>query len=74
MIPGGFVESQDLEAKWDHEPRNEMDEGNISLWEENKHDMVKNRLPVDIQIVGRNLEEEKVLAIGKVVDDLLRGR
>ncbi|KAI6760667.1 hypothetical protein HG530_009527 [Fusarium avenaceum] len=74
VIPGGYVEPQDLEAKCDHEPRNEMDEGNSRLWEENKHDMVKNRLPVDIQIVGRNLEEEKVLAIGKVVDDLLRGR
>lgn len=28
-------------------------------------------LPVGIQITGRKLEEEKVLAVGKVVDDLL---
>ncbi|KAM0214729.1 hypothetical protein ACHAQD_008628 [Fusarium lateritium] len=74
VIPGGCVEPQDLEAKWGHEPRNEMDAWNRHLWEENRNDMGKSRLPVDIQIVGRNLEEEKVLAIGKVVDDLLRAR
>ncbi|KAM0186561.1 hypothetical protein ACHAPI_011640 [Fusarium lateritium] len=74
VIPGGCVEPQDLEAKWDHEPRNEMDEWNRHLWEKNRNDMVKSRLPVDVQIVGRNLEEEKMLAIGKVVDDVLRAR
>ncbi|RGP66937.1 hypothetical protein FSPOR_6319 [Fusarium sporotrichioides] len=72
VIPAGRIEPRDLEATMDYEPRNDIDEWNKKLWEENKNDMVQNRLPVDIQIVGRGLEEEKVLAIGKVLDDLLR--
>ncbi|KAL6923263.1 hypothetical protein FSST1_000537 [Fusarium sambucinum] len=74
VIPAGRVEPGDLEAAMDCEPRNEMDEWNKKLWEENKNDMAQNRLPVDIQIVGRNVEEEKVLAVGKILDDLLRSR
>ncbi|UZP46142.1 hypothetical protein NXS19_013954 [Fusarium pseudograminearum] len=74
VIPAGRVEPGDLEATMDYEPRNDMDAWNKNLWEENKNDMVQNRLPVDIQIIGRNVEEEKVLAIGKVLDDLLRSR
>ncbi|KAF9760611.1 hypothetical protein IL306_004230 [Fusarium sp. DS 682] len=72
VIPGGKVEFKDISQVWDHEPRNELDEWNSRLWEENKNKMMFHELPVDIQIVGRNLEEEKVLAIGKVLDDLLR--
>lgn len=72
VIPGGKVEARDLDALWDHEPRNELDEWNTRLWEDHMQDMVKHHLPVDIQIVGRVLEEEKVLAVGKVLDDLLR--
>lgn len=34
--------------------------------------MVKLELPVGVQIVGRKLEEEKVLAIGTVIDKLVR--
>ncbi|KAF4454957.1 hypothetical protein F53441_2614 [Fusarium austroafricanum] len=74
VIPAGKVKQSHIGSMWHDEPRNEMDKWNIDLWLENKHDMVKNQLPVDIQIVGRNLEEEKVLAIGKVLDDLLRTR
>ncbi|WKT46615.1 hypothetical protein QSH57_011489 [Fusarium oxysporum f. sp. vasinfectum] len=74
VIPGGKVEAKDLDALWDHEPRNELDEWNTRLWEDNMQEMVKHHLPVDIQIVGRVLEEEKVLAVGKVLDDLLRTR
>ncbi|KAH7179331.1 amidase signature domain-containing protein [Fusarium flagelliforme] len=74
VIPAGTVEPQDLGAKWDHESRNEKDEWCKKLWEEKKEEMAKHQLPVDIQIVGRHLEEEKVLAIGKVIDDLLRSR
>ncbi|KAJ4015233.1 hypothetical protein NW766_005565 [Fusarium irregulare] len=74
VIPAGRVEPQDLEAKWDHETRNEKDEWCKKLWEERKGEMARHQLPVDIQIVGRHLEEEKVLAVGKVIDDLLRSR
>ncbi|KAF5257727.1 hypothetical protein FOXYS1_11732 [Fusarium oxysporum] len=65
VIPGGKVEAKDLDALWDHEPRNELDEWNTRLWEDNMQEMAKHHLPVDIQIVGRVLEEEKVLAVGK---------
>jgi amidase len=41
------------------------------LWKERGQEMADLNLPVGVQIVGRKLEEEKVLAIGKVLDDLL---
>lgn len=72
VIPAGNVCEEDLSAPWDFEPRGEVDEWSLRLWEE-KHDMARLRLPVGLQIVGRKLEEEKVMAIGKVVDDILRG-
>lgn len=69
-IPGGKVGAQDFEAQWNYPARNEMDEWNAKLWTDNKADMVDMQLPVGIQIVGRGLEEEKVLAVGKILDDL----
>ncbi|RGP79520.1 hypothetical protein FLONG3_2268 [Fusarium longipes] len=74
VIPAGKVEPQDLEVALDHEPRNDMDEWNKQLWKDHKDDMARHQLPVNVQIVGRHLEEEKVLAIGKVLDGLLRSR
>lgn len=73
VIPGGHVVEEDLCAPWDFEPRGETDEWCLRLWEDAKQDMARLKLPVGIQIIGRKLEEEKVLGIGKVVDDLLRG-
>ena len=35
--------------------------------------MIELGLPVGVQIAGRKLEEEKVLAVGAVIDELLRG-
>ncbi|OIW25154.1 amidase [Coniochaeta ligniaria NRRL 30616] len=71
VLPGGKVEAGDCAVAWEYEARNVMDEWNAKVWRENKVDMADMGLPVGIQIVGRKLEEEKVLAVGKVVDDLL---
>lgn len=71
-LPGGKVEAGDCDAQWDHEPRNEMDEWIGSVWRDRKKEMAEMGLPVGVQIVGGRLEEEKVLAIGKVLDDLLK--
>lgn len=72
VIPGGHVEKEDKDAAWQYETRNEMDEWNSELWRKNMGDMADLRLPVGVQIIGRKLEEEKVLAAGKVLDSLLR--
>lgn len=71
VLPGGKVEAGDCEVAWQHESRNVMDEWNAQVWRDNKADMADMGLPVGIQIVGRKLEEEKILAVGKVLDDLL---
>ncbi|KAH6654050.1 amidase signature domain-containing protein [Truncatella angustata] len=72
VIPGGDIKQEDTETSWEFEPRNEMDEWNMQLWRKHREEMVKLRLPVGVQIIARKLEEEKVLAVGKVLDDLLR--
>ncbi|EHK25658.1 uncharacterized protein TRIVIDRAFT_62326 [Trichoderma virens Gv29-8] len=71
-LPGGKVEGADCAAQWDYAPRNEADEWIGSVWRDRKEEMAEMGLPVGVQIVGGRLEEEKVLAIGKVLDDLLR--
>lgn len=73
VIPAGEVVERDLDAPWDDStPRGEVDRWSLDLWKHNKEDMARLKLPVGLQIVGRKLEEEKVLGIGKVVDDILR--
>ena len=73
VIPGGTVEPGDVFEDWDYSPRNEMDAWNHTLWADNKEEMAALKLPVGVQIVGRRYKEEKVLAAGKILDDLLRG-
>ncbi|CZT21676.1 related to acetamidase [Ramularia collo-cygni] len=51
-----------------YEPRSEVDGFNWSLYDPD----AMHGLPIGIQVVGRRLEEEKVLGAGKVIDDLLR--
>lgn len=72
IIPGGAVREEDLGTPWDFQPRGEIDEWSLGLWKDNKAEMARLKLPVGLQIVGRKLEEEKVLGIGKVVEDLLK--
>lgn len=47
---------------------------NDNLWEERGHEMIKLNLPTGLQIVCQRMEDEKALAVGKVVDDLIRAR
>lgn len=71
VLPGGKVDSCDCEEPWDHVARNELDEWNVKVWEDNKTEMAEMNLSVGLQLVGRKLEEEKVLGVAKVLDDLL---
>lgn len=72
VIPGGKAKKEDLDAAWNFEPRGEVDDWSLQLWKKAREDMVRLKLPIGLQIVGRRLEEEKVLGAGKVVDDLLQ--
>ncbi|KAL7629777.1 hypothetical protein AAE478_001300 [Parahypoxylon ruwenzoriense] len=72
VVPAGKAASTDSDALWNHVPRNVLDEWNASLWTQNKAKMIELGLPVGVQIVGRRFEEEKVLAVGTVIDELLR--
>ncbi|KAM0261876.1 hypothetical protein ACHAQJ_002079 [Trichoderma viride] len=71
-LPGGKVDASDCDAQWDYSPRNKTDEWLSSVWGDRKEEMAEMGLPVGVQIVGGRLEEEKVLAIGRVLDDLLK--
>ncbi|KAM5355162.1 hypothetical protein ACJ41O_001808 [Fusarium nematophilum] len=71
VVPAGKVEERDCEVTWDEKPRNEMDGWNKKVWEENRGDMAGRSLPLGVQIVGRGLEEEKVLAIGRVLEEAM---
>ncbi|KAI1205783.1 amidase signature domain-containing protein [Annulohypoxylon truncatum] len=73
VIPAGKVSSVDGDAPWKFAPRNMLDEWNAGVWAQSKARMIELGLPVGVQIAGRKLEEEKVLAIGAVIDELLGG-
>lgn len=72
VIPGGSVCKEDVAEPWAFETYGSEDEWNKKLWEDHGEQMASLGLPVGLQIVGRKLEEEKVLAAGKVLDDLLK--
>ncbi|WDK12709.1 amidase [Colletotrichum graminicola] len=74
VIPGGQVCRQDVDQPWDMEARGAQDEWNSSLLTCHREEMAALGLPVGLQIVGRKLEEEVVLAAGKTIDDALRCR
>lgn len=71
VIPGGSVCDEDVGAPWDFTSRGKVDDWSLQLWRDNKEDMARMKLPVGLQVVGRKLEEEKIMAIGKVIDDIL---
>ncbi|ORY59672.1 amidase signature domain-containing protein [Pseudomassariella vexata] len=72
VLPAGKVMSEDTEAQWNFDSRNELDDWNAAVWKNDGAQMAELALPVGIQLIGRKLEEEKVLAIGAVVDGILR--
>ncbi|KAF2187166.1 amidase [Zopfia rhizophila CBS 207.26] len=71
VIPAGRVEkNRDALSGKDlsYQPRNELDEWNWRLYDAESMD----GMSIGVQIVGRRLEEEKVLGVGKVIDRLLK--
>lgn len=73
VLPYGNVDKSVDIGKTDNEvrnykPRNVLDDWNWSLYDSDAMD----GLPLSVQVVGRRLEEEKVLAAGKVIDGVLR--
>lgn len=72
VIRGGKVSQEDLSEPWTYETRGPEDEWNQKLWEDNGKEMASLGLPVGLQIVGRKLGEETVLAAGKIIDDLIQ--
>ncbi|KAH7039822.1 acetamidase [Microdochium trichocladiopsis] len=80
VIPGGRVGdfSKDCPVPVDRKAEavnshgGELDALNRALWEEKGDEMATLNLPIGIQIIGQKLEEERVLGVGKVLDDLLR--
>lgn len=77
VIPAGRIGDfadprDDGDEDADTGERGELDAWNQTLWQERKEEMTALNLPIGIQIVGQRLEEEKVLGVGKVLDDLIR--
>lgn len=73
VIPGGKVDRMVDLSKEDpkvagYQPRNDQDRWNWHLYDPD----AMHGLPVGIQIVGRQLEEEKVLGAAKVIESVLR--
>ncbi|KAI1340306.1 amidase [Xylariaceae sp. FL0016] len=72
IVPAGEASPVDMEMPWDNVPRNVNDEWNLGVWAKHKAEMTKLGLPVGVQIVGRRLEEEKVLGVGSAIDALVQ--
>ncbi|KAK3116611.1 hypothetical protein LTR53_002845 [Teratosphaeriaceae sp. CCFEE 6253] len=71
VLPVGHVDRTIDPAKDAHitgyAPRNALDESNWALYDPEAMD----RMPLSVQVVGRRLEEEKVLGVAEVVEQLL---
>ncbi|CAK7215370.1 hypothetical protein SBRCBS47491_002461 [Sporothrix bragantina] len=72
VLPAGCIKAEDCTAEWPLKARNEADAWNAKVWSDNKEDMLGLGLPVGLQVVGRKLEEETVLAGAKIIDDLVK--
>lgn len=73
VLPAGKVDQALDKAKDDplvmeYLARNDLDQANWALYDPE----AMHGLPVSVQIVGKRLEEEKVLGAAKVIDDVLR--
>ncbi|CAG9986500.1 unnamed protein product [Clonostachys byssicola] len=72
VLPAGNVTQDDIHEPWEFAFRNPKDEWTGKLWQDQRQKMADLRLPVGVQLVCRKLEEEKLLGIGKVVDEVIR--
>lgn len=73
VLPAGKIDRTLEKSKHDptvatYVPRNALDEANWALYDPE----VMDGLPVSVQIVGKRLEEEKVLGIAQVVEHVLK--
>lgn len=69
VIPFGQVSKElDPTVAPDYVPRNEADKWNWGVYDLD----VMDGHPLSVQIIGRRLDEERVLAAGKVVEEVLR--
>jgi amidase len=65
-FPAGTI-NKNVDIAGPYEPRNEQDAWNWTVYDpETMHGH-----PIGLQIVGRRLEEEKVLGVAKVIEGLL---
>lgn len=74
VVPAGNIGAGDVQESGEYArpgERRELDDWNRKLWKEKGEEMAGLKFPIGVQIVGQRLEEEKVLAVGKVLDDLL---
>ncbi|KAK2687284.1 hypothetical protein QWA68_013584 [Fusarium oxysporum] len=72
VIPGGTIQSGDVDTPFSYPARGPEDEWNQGLWNKDKDEMAAMNLPVGLQIVGRKLEEEKVLGAAEVIDRVVK--
>ena len=72
VSPGNTTEPRPGATPEAYEGRNETDKWNWALWEQYKERMVGH--PIELQIVGRKLEEEKVLGAAAVIEEVWRGK
>lgn len=66
-IPAGFSDEK-VDMKPEYTPRNEFDKWNWETYDAQK----MSGHPIGLQIIGRRLEEEKVLGAAEIVEGLLR--
>jgi len=68
-FPVGTVSAaKDIIPSTPYEPRNEMDAWNWNLYDP----ITMDGHPVGLQIVGRKLDEEKVLGAAKVIEKVMK--
>ncbi|OKL59724.1 hypothetical protein UA08_05032 [Talaromyces atroroseus] len=58
--------SKDVDHAESYEPRNSLDDWNWNLYDPNS----MHGHPIGLQVIGRRFEEEKMLAVAKVMEDL----
>ncbi|KAM0545014.1 hypothetical protein ACHAPJ_011524 [Fusarium lateritium] len=72
VIPGGRVKAEDLDIPFSDPARGPEDQWNQGLWNKDKAEMASLKLPIGLQIVGRKLEEEKVIGAAEVIDGVVK--
>ncbi|KAF4452194.1 hypothetical protein F53441_4933 [Fusarium austroafricanum] len=72
VIPGSRMKVEDVDVPFEYPVRGPEDEWSKGLWNKNKKEMGEMELPIGLQIVGRKLDEEKVLGAAEVIDRVVK--